>query len=54
MVQNENPSCLFDYGDAMIHVCEVVREIMKSIVIVDHAGACTSTLFNTLRLNKYL
>ena len=34
----------------MVHIREVVKEIMKSIVIIDCAGAYAPTLFNTLRL----
>lgn len=47
-------TCLSVHGDVMVHISEVVREIMKSIVIVDHVGAFDSTLFNTLQLKMYL
>lgn len=37
-------------GGIMIHVREVVREIMKSIILMNYEGYSDSALFNTLHL----
>lgn len=41
------------YGDPMVHIREVVREIMKGIILKDHVGFCAFTIFNNLRLNMF-
>jgi len=41
-------SIRFSHGDdRVVHISEVVNEIMKSIVLIDHSVVSGATLFNT-------